>query len=229
MVLSVRRCYAFVHVFDRTYVRIGRSARRHVVPGDLPQSCLVARRYVAELVVGTGVPFLSVAVDRPGFLSSTRDDRPFQTESSSPEVCNEHRDDHAARPRAACAPPAPSAGLHRTRPATHPRARATLPQRDVGFGAAALAGAGSLLLLAAVAAAFGGFTFLGDPAASTGTEPPRARRAQVVVEPGQRLWEIAQQVAPGEDTRAVIDEIVELNALSSAGEIRAGEPSTYRY
>ena len=35
----------------------------------------------------------------------------------------------------------------------------------------------------------------------------------VIVQPGQSLWAIAAQAAPGADPRSVIQEIVDLNAL----------------
>jgi nucleoid-associated protein YgaU len=79
------------------------------------------------------------------------------------------------------------------------------------------------LLAGSLGLAFGGFTLVGGPAESTGAAH-HAAAEQVVVEPGQTLWDIAQDVAPGEDTRTVIAEIVELNTLSSAGDIRAGQP-----
>jgi hypothetical protein len=80
-----------------------------------------------------------------------------------------------------------------------------------------------LLLVASLGLAFGAFTVVSDPAQSTHVTH-HAAAEQVVVEPGQTLWDIAQQVAPGEDTRTVIAEIVDLNALASAGDIRAGQP-----
>ena len=47
--------------------------------------------------------------------------------------------------------------------------------------------------------------------------PPGAARqnlAQVVVRPGQSLWSVAESADPDQDTRAVIQQIVDLNALS---------------
>ena len=48
--------------------------------------------------------------------------------------------------------------------------------------------------------------------------PPSAVRAsmrQVVVKPGQSLWSIALNAEPQADPRAVIQQIMEFNALSS--------------
>jgi hypothetical protein len=108
--------------------------------------------------------------------------------------------------------------------------RSTRSRRDPGrpdseaLGSVRLTRRGRLVILVACLAALGGgFTMLGDPAASTHTTYHPAKH-RVVVLPGQTLWDIAKQVAPGQDPRVVIDEIVDLNALSSAGEIRAGQP-----
>jgi LysM domain len=47
--------------------------------------------------------------------------------------------------------------------------------------------------------------------------PPGAARqnlVQVVVRPGQSLWSVAESADPDQDTRAVIQQIVDLNALN---------------
>lgn len=79
-----------------------------------------------------------------------------------------------------------------------------------------------VVLLIAVAAAFGGFTVLSDPAVST-AQQHHAQAEKVIVEPGQSLWDIATAIAPSEDPRDVISEIVDLNALESSGSIQAGQ------
>ena len=46
---------------------------------------------------------------------------------------------------------------------------------------------------------------------------PRAAReglVQVVVRPGQSLWSVAESADPGQDTRAVIQQIIDLNSLT---------------
>ena len=46
---------------------------------------------------------------------------------------------------------------------------------------------------------------------------PRAARQnleQVVVRPGQSLWSVAESADPDQDTRAVIQQIIDLNSLS---------------
>jgi nucleoid-associated protein YgaU len=49
--------------------------------------------------------------------------------------------------------------------------------------------------------------------AGSGLRP--AGHSSVVVEPGDTLWSIARQVAPEEDTRAVVDAIEDVNELDS--------------
>jgi Tfp pilus assembly protein FimV len=44
----------------------------------------------------------------------------------------------------------------------------------------------------------------------------------MVVRPGETLWSIAQQTQPGADPRAVVQEIIDLNALSGST-VAAGE------
>jgi hypothetical protein len=49
--------------------------------------------------------------------------------------------------------------------------------------------------------------------------PPGAARqnlVQVVVRPGQSLWSVAESADPDQDTRVVVQQIVDLNALSGA-------------
>ncbi len=80
-----------------------------------------------------------------------------------------------------------------------------------------------VLTIALVAVALAVLMLVGSPAESTGaTHHPPA--VTVVVEPGQTLWDIAQEVAPDEDPRVVIADILDLNALTDAGSIRAGQP-----
>ena len=54
------------------------------------------------------------------------------------------------------------------------------------------------------------------PAASHGPSPRAARQdlVQVVVRPGQSLWSVAESADPGQDTRAVIQQIIDLNSLT---------------
>jgi hypothetical protein len=57
----------------------------------------------------------------------------------------------------------------------------------------------------------------GAAQATNHSVPPRAARpnlAQVIVRPGQSLWSVAESADPDEDTRLVIQQIIEVNALS---------------
>jgi LysM domain-containing protein len=53
-------------------------------------------------------------------------------------------------------------------------------------------------------------------ATNHGPSPRVARQnlVQVVVRPGQSLWSVAESADPGQDTRAVIQQIINLNSLS---------------
>jgi hypothetical protein len=53
-------------------------------------------------------------------------------------------------------------------------------------------------------------------AATAGSLPSRLATRTIVVQPGQTLWSIAQQVAPNADRRDTIARIVELNALPNS-------------
>jgi hypothetical protein len=76
----------------------------------------------------------------------------------------------------------------------------------------------SLLLLAvAVTAA----VLLGGGApALAGTDRPVAHE-RVTVLPGQTLWQIAEQVAPGSDPRETVQRILDLNGLQTS-QVEAG-------
>jgi len=94
---------------------------------------------------------------------------------------------------------------------TRPRSRLTRRGRIV---VSALAVA--VMLLVAVLAWLGGATRA--DAARSGPPPSAVYRnlTSVIVQPGQSLWAIAAQAEPGADPRAVIQEIVDLNALGGA-------------
>jgi hypothetical protein len=84
---------------------------------------------------------------------------------------------------------------------------------------------GRLLVLAVlVALALASYAWWGSAPAVSTEETHHAAAQTVVVEPGQTLWDIALEIAPGHDPRGVIDEIVDLNALPDAGSVRVGQP-----
>lgn len=75
----------------------------------------------------------------------------------------------------------------------------------------------ALLVVTAVLASGGGLARAGSPG---GTPEPTLTR--VTVAPGETLWALADRVAPDRDPRAVIAEIMEVNAMTSAG-VQAGQ------
>jgi len=79
-----------------------------------------------------------------------------------------------------------------------------------------------VLLCAALLLVLAVFTVLSGPAMSSGDAHHPAPHS-VVVASGETLWDIAQRIAPGQDPRDMIAEIVDLNALSDAGAIRVGQ------
>jgi LysM repeat protein len=49
---------------------------------------------------------------------------------------------------------------------------------------------------------------------STPSAPTDRNLAQVVVSPGESLWSVAENADPDQDTRVVVQQIIELNGLS---------------
>ena len=91
-----------------------------------------------------------------------------------------------------------------------PRTRLTRRGRRVVWAFAALLVMALLIPFALMASA-------GAQAANHGASPAavRAGMRHVVVQPGQSLWSIAVQAEPHADPRAVIQQIVQFNALGS--------------
>jgi LysM domain len=79
--------------------------------------------------------------------------------------------------------------------------------------------AGVVLMI--VLALAGGVLLMGR-SAQAGSTPTRVTASYRVVLPGETLWQIAGEVAPGVDRRDTVADILELNALSSA-EVFAGQ------
>lgn len=78
-----------------------------------------------------------------------------------------------------------------------------------------------LALAVATAAAVIGLAFT----ASSGTGSVPESTTVVRVQPGQTLWEIAAESAPGSDIEAVVSRIRELNGLGEVA-LRPGQPLT---
>jgi LysM domain len=105
------------------------------------------------------------------------------------------------------APAAPARPVRRQPPRAQvadPPLRLTRRGKIVVAVAAALLAAGLSLVIAASAQA-------------TSHSPGAAQQglAKVTVRPGQSLWSVAESADPNADTRAVIQQIVELNGLSA--------------
>jgi hypothetical protein len=58
--------------------------------------------------------------------------------------------------------------------------------------------------------------------AEAGSTPRSVQVSYRVVLPGETLWQIAGEVAPGVDRRDTVARIIELNALSTGG-VNAGQ------
>jgi hypothetical protein len=114
--------------------------------------------------------------------------------------------ERAARVRSARLAAAPAVHpFHAVAPAQTPGVQLTRRGRLVILIALVGLGVGLMLALTGV---FG--------AATAGSSPTRPATRTIVVQPGQTLWSIAQQVAPNADRRDTIARIVELNALPNS-------------
>jgi LysM repeat protein len=102
----------------------------------------------------------------------------------------------------------PDAGQLRRRPARRPPVRLTTRGRVVALIALAVLAFGAVSLGRVVTIA------------ATGGAPPQ--RDTVVVEPGQTLWQIADQIAPGVDPRITVGRLIEINGLDGP-EVRVGQ------
>src|SRR5262249_13253308 len=112
-------------------------------------------------------------------------------------------------------PPHHRAGAYRQpslRPARRP-GRAVLRRRRL---IAALAGLGLVPTVARAGAAFEGSTL------ATPERLPHVR--SVVVQPGDSLWSIARELAPGRDPRAVVDAFVKARGTAA---VEPGETLTW--
>jgi LysM domain len=116
----------------------------------------------------------------------------------------------AAPLRAPAVPPSPAAVPPRASAA--PPGAADAPLRLTRRGRAVVAAAAALLVTAISLLAAGV-----AQATSHALSPHAARQnlIQVVVRPGQSLWSVAESTDPDQDPRAVIQQIIDLNALSS--------------
>lgn len=96
-----------------------------------------------------------------------------------------------------------------------PRHRLTRRGRVVVITGAALSLLAGFAVMLVAVAAFGA----ASAGASTESRPSggEARATTVTVEPGDTLWDIAEQVHPDIDPRRTVHELVEINQLSDSG------------
>lgn len=141
-----------------------------------------------------------------GVLSGLREDDPGDTPDPQQTVPAPRRDTPDVR-HAALTPRRDTPAARSGRPRDTPVAplRLTRRGRVVVALAAALLVTMVSLLLAGVA-----------QATNDGPSPRAAREnlVQVIVRPGQSLWSVAESADPDQDTRAVIQQIIDLNSLN---------------
>lgn len=101
-----------------------------------------------------------------------------------------------------------------SRPAARPTGRLHLTRR--GRAVFTTLAAVPLVAGALVFALNGGIAFAADQGANHAAGQVHAAPfSYVTIQPGQSLWQLAQAIAPTEDPRDVIAEIVSLNRLAS--------------
>jgi len=145
-------------------------------------------------------------VGAPSSVRADGPDGPGDTPGPQYAVLVPRRDTLGVR-HAALTPRHDTPGVRSGRPRDTPVTplRLTRRGRVVVATAAALLVTVVCLLLAGVA-----------QATNHGPSPRAARQnlVQVVVHPGQSLWSVAESADPGQDTRAVIQQIIDLNSLN---------------
>jgi hypothetical protein len=141
-----------------------------------------------------------------GVLSGLQEDDPGDTPGPQQTAPASRRDTPDVR-HAAFTPrrDTPAARVGRPRDTPVAPLRLTRRGRVVVALAAALLVTMVSLLLAGVA-----------QATNDGPSPRAAREnlVQVIVRPGQSLWSVAESADPDQDTRAVIQQIIDLNSLN---------------
>jgi LysM domain len=103
--------------------------------------------------------------------------------------------------------------IRRGHPQRHRPGAAAPPLRLTRRGRIVIAVAAALLVTVISLIAAGV-----EQATSHGPAPRAARQhlLQVVVRPGQTLWSVAENADPDQDTRVVVQQIIDLNSLTSA-------------
>ena len=141
-----------------------------------------------------------------GVLSGLREDDPGDTPGPQQTALASRRDTPDVR-HAAFTPRRDTPAARSGRPRDTPVAPLRLTRRGRVVVALVVALLVTLvsLLLAGVA-----------QATNDGPSPRAAREnlVQVIVRPGQSLWSVAESADPDQDTRAVIQQIIDLNSLN---------------
>ncbi|MGH1564761.1 LysM peptidoglycan-binding domain-containing protein [Mumia sp. DW29H23] len=112
------------------------------------------------------------------------------------------------------------------RPTTPPRPRAQRQpvDRTRGRSGYRLTRRGRFVVFLVALLAFGGLTVgLGTQVIATSEKGEPVPSRPVTVQPGETVWDLAADANPTGDIRETVQDIADLNALPSAGEIGAGE------
>jgi LysM domain len=164
------------------------------------------------------------SVTRRALTSTRRVARPARPGVSRPQL-RVVRDDEPALSVPAGVPErrvartvAPVGPQVRRRAAAGPDSGSVPPIRLTRRGRVVVRAGVVLLVVLALA---GGVLLMGR-SAEAGSTPTRVAASYRVVLPGETLWKIAGEVAPGADRRDTVADIIDLNALSSA-EVFAGQ------
>jgi LysM domain-containing protein len=125
----------------------------------------------------------------------------------------------AAAPAPAAPAPAPApAPAQAPAPAPARPVRRQPPPGQVADPPLRLTRRGKIVVAVAAALLAGGLSLVIAASAQATSHAPGAAQqglAKVTVRPGQSLWSVAESADPNADTRAVIQQIVELNGLSA--------------
>lgn len=78
------------------------------------------------------------------------------------------------------------------------------------------------VFLAALTVALGAGLMFGSSVTATDATGEAPATQAVMVQPGETLWDIASRIHPGGDIRDTIEEILELNSLSSPAGLQMG-------
>jgi Tfp pilus assembly protein FimV len=93
-----------------------------------------------------------------------------------------------------------------------------MPAVAPAAGSLRLTRRGRLVVAVAAALLIAMVMFVAAGAAQATSSPPSPGRpgglAQVVVTPGESLWSVAERADPDQDTRVVIQQIIDINALT---------------